>query len=139
MIHGLTTASTALIDRLSHTLQKHPKRITAAIAAVLLTGGGGAFAVASFAPDPAELPVRMVTLPVESLAENLVLGQLESPGFSLYRSEQVATGARAVENLAERSGISSGNSLVRLQRPFSTPSRKVAAMAILLVLAIGKR
>ena len=104
MIHGLTTASTALIDRLSHTLQKHPKRITAAIAAVLLTGGGGAFAVASFAPDPAELPVRMVTLPVESLAENLVLGQLESPGFSLYRSEQVRS-SDTPESLLQRLGV----------------------------------
>lgn len=41
MIHGLTTASLALLDRLSQTAQKHPKRITAAVAAVLLTGGGG--------------------------------------------------------------------------------------------------
>ena len=89
MIHGLTTASSALLDRLSRTIQQHPKRITAAVAAILLTGGGGAFAVASFAPDPAELPVRMVSYPVESLAENLVLGELEAPGFSLFRSEQV--------------------------------------------------
>ena len=89
MIHGLTTASAALLDRLSHSIQQHPKHITAAVAALLLTGGGGAFAVASFAPDPADMPVRMVNYPVESLAENLVLGQLDAPGFSLFRSEQV--------------------------------------------------
>ncbi|KQO23833.1 peptidase M23 [Acidovorax sp. Leaf76] len=104
MIHGLTTASTALLDRLSHTIQKHPKRITAAIAAILLTGGGGAFAVASFAPDPAEMPVRMVTLPVESLAENLVLGELDAPGFSLYRSEQVRS-SDTPESLLQRLGV----------------------------------
>ncbi|CAN7410918.1 peptidoglycan DD-metalloendopeptidase family protein [Acidovorax sp. LjRoot117] len=104
MIHGLTTASTALLDRLSHTIQKHPKRITAAIAAILLTGGGGAFAVASFAPDPAEMPVRMVTLPVESLAENLVLGKLDAPGFSLYRSEQVRS-SDTPESLLQRLGV----------------------------------
>ena len=43
MIHGLTTvrtASIALLDRLSRTIQQHPKRITAAVAALLLTGGG---------------------------------------------------------------------------------------------------
>jgi len=40
-------------------------------------------------PDPAELPVRMVSYPVESLAENPVLGELDAPGFSLFRSEQV--------------------------------------------------
>ena len=52
MIHGLITvrtASIALLDRLSRTIQQHPQRITAAVAAILLTGGGGAFAVASFA------------------------------------------------------------------------------------------
>jgi hypothetical protein len=31
------------------------------VAAMLLTGGGGAFAVASLGPDPADLPVRMVS------------------------------------------------------------------------------
>ena len=107
MIHGLTTvrtASTALLDRLSRTIQQHPKRITAAVAAVLLTGGGGAFAVASFAPDPAELPVRMVSYPVESLAENLVLGELEAPGFSLFRSEQVRS-SDTPESLLQRLGV----------------------------------
>lgn len=104
MIHGLTTASTALLDRLSRTIQQHPKRITAAVAAVLLTGGGGAFAVASFAPDPAELPVRMVSYPVESLAENVVLGELDAPGFSLFRSEQVRS-SDTPESLLQRMGV----------------------------------
>ena len=104
LIHGLTTASTALFDRLSRTIQQHPKRIAAAIAAVLLTGGGGAFAVASFAPDPADLPVRTVTYAVESLAENVVLDALESPGFSLFRSEQVRSSDTA-ESLLQRMGV----------------------------------
>jgi murein DD-endopeptidase MepM/ murein hydrolase activator NlpD len=104
LIHGLTTASSALLDRLSHTIQKHPQRITAAVAALLLTGGGGAFAVASFAPDPAELPVRMVSYPVESLAENIVLSELEAPGFSLYRSEQVRS-SDTPESLLQRMGV----------------------------------
>ena len=107
MIHGLTTvrtASIALLDRLSRTIQQHPKRITAAVAALLLTGGGGAFAVASFAPDPAELPVRMVNYPVESLAENMVLGQLDAPSFSLFRSEQVRSSDTA-ESLLQRMGV----------------------------------
>lgn len=104
MIHGLTTASSALLDRLSRAIQQHPKRITAAVAAILLTGGGGAFAVASFAPDAAELPVRMVSHPVESLAANLVLDELESPGFSLYRSEQVRS-SDTPESLLQRLGV----------------------------------
>ncbi len=104
MIHGLTTASTALLDRLSRSIQQHPQRITAAVAALLLTGGGGAFAVASFAPDPADMPVRMVSYPVESLAENLVLGQLDAPGFSLFRSEQVRS-SDTPESLLQRMGV----------------------------------
>src|SRR3989344_5981404 len=92
------------VDRLPRTIQQHPKRITAAVAAILLTGGGGAFAVASFAPDPAELPVRMVSYPVESLAENLVLGELEAPGFSLFRSEQVRS-SDTPESLLQRMGV----------------------------------
>jgi murein DD-endopeptidase MepM/ murein hydrolase activator NlpD len=104
LIHGLTTASSALLDRLSRTIQQHPQRITAAVAALLLTGGGGAFAVASFAPDPAELPVRMVSYPVESLAENVVLSELEAPGFSLYRSEQVRS-SDTPESLLQRMGV----------------------------------
>ncbi len=76
----------------------------AAVAALLLTGGGGAFAVASFAPDPAELPVRMVNYPVESLAENMVLGQLDAPSFSLFRSEQVRS-SDTPESLLQRMGV----------------------------------
>ena len=104
MIHGLTTASSALLDRLSRTLQHHPRRVTAAIAAILLTGGGGAFAVASFAPDPADLPVRTVSYPVESLAENLALADLQAPGFSLFRSEQVRS-SDTPESLLQRLGV----------------------------------
>lgn len=104
MIHGLTIASTVLFERLSQTLQKHPKRITAAVAVVLLTGGGGAFAVASLAPDPADVPVRMVSQAVESLADNLVLSQLDAPGFSLFRSEQVRS-SDTPESLFERLGV----------------------------------
>ncbi|MFN7855018.1 MAG: peptidoglycan DD-metalloendopeptidase family protein [Acidovorax sp.] len=104
MIHGLTSASAALLDRISLTIQRHPQRLMAAIAAVMLTGGGGAFAVASFAPDPSDLPVRMVSYPVESLADNLVLGEIDLPAFSLYRSEQVRS-SDTPESLLQRMGV----------------------------------
>ena len=104
LIHGLTTASLALFDRIARTVQQHPRRITAAIATLLLTGGGGAFAVASFAPDPADLPVRTITHSVESLADGLVIGSLDQPGFSLYRSEQTRSSDTA-ESLLQRMGV----------------------------------
>jgi len=87
LTHGLTTARTALLERIAQGIQKHPRRITAFVAAVLLAGGGGAFAVASLGPDPADLPVRLVELPVESLASGVALADLtDTGGFSLYRS-----------------------------------------------------
>lgn len=105
MNHGLTTACKALLDRLSRTAQQHPRRITAAVAAILLTGGGGAFAVASFAPDPADLPVRTVEYPVESLAEGQPLSLLtDMPAFSLFRTEQTRSSETA-ESLLQRMGV----------------------------------
>jgi murein DD-endopeptidase MepM/ murein hydrolase activator NlpD len=105
LIDGLTAASKALLDRIARTAQQHPKRITAAIAAVLLTGGGGAFAVASFAPDPADLPVSTVTYGVESLAEGQSLQALtDIPSFSLFRSEQTRSSDTA-ESLLQRMGV----------------------------------
>lgn len=105
MNHGLTTACKALLDRLSRSAQQHPKRITAALAVLLLTGGGGAFAVASLAPDPADLPVRTVQYPVESLAEGQPLSALtDMPAFSLFRSEQTR-GSDTAESLLQRMGV----------------------------------
>jgi hypothetical protein len=100
----LTTTGAALLDRISQGIQKHPKRITALVAAFLLTGGG-AFAVASLAPDPADLPVRMIEQSVDSLASGTTLAALtEQPGFSLYRSEQVRSSDTA-ESLLQRLGV----------------------------------
>ena len=104
MIHGFTTASSALLNRLSRTIQKHPKRITATVATLLLTGGGGAFAVASLTPDPADQPVRQITYAVESLAQNPVLDALQAPGFSLFRSDQTRSSDTA-ESLLQRMGV----------------------------------
>ena len=103
--NGLTTACLALLHQLKQTVQNHPKRITAAVATVLLTGGGGAFAVANFAPDPADLPVSTVTHAVESLAGDAPLAALvDIPGYSLYRSD-VTRGSDTAESILQRLGI----------------------------------
>lgn len=116
MNNGLTTASLALRDRISQGIQNHPKRITAVIAALLLTGGGGAFAVASLAPDPADLPVRQVVLPVTSLASDISLAELsDQPGFSLFRTEQVRS-SDTVESLLQRMGVADPAAAAFLRR-----------------------
>lgn len=116
MTHGLTTARDALLARIAQGIQKHPRRITALLATVLLTGGGGAFAVASLGPDPAELPVRLVASPVESLAEGASLAELtDRPAFSLFRTEQVRSSDTA-ESLLQRMGVADPQAAAFLRR-----------------------
>lgn len=105
MKSGLITAGNALLSRISNILQQHPKRVTAAIAALLLTGGGGAFAVASLGPDPADLPVRTLTEPVVSLVDDTPLVALtELQNFALYRSD-LSRSSESAQALLQRLGI----------------------------------
>ena len=84
MTHKLVSAGSALLAQLAQTIQRHPKRMTAAIAALMLTAGGGAFAVASLGPDPADLPVRTLTQTIPSLVEGSSLADLtDQNDFSL--------------------------------------------------------
>lgn len=116
MTNGFTSASAALFSRISYSLQQHPKRITAALATVLLTGGGGAFAVASFGPDPADLPVRLVEQPVQSLASGSSLADLnDGTSFSLYRADNVRNTDTA-ESLLRRLGIADPAAAAFLRR-----------------------
>lgn len=105
LMTGLKNAGGALIARLTSALQKHPRRASAALAAVLLTGGSGAFAVANLGPDPADLPVRTLTEPVASLAQGHDLAELtDLQAFSLYRNETTRSNDTA-ESLLQRLGI----------------------------------
>lgn len=116
MNNGFTTASLSLLGRMANSIQQHPKRLTAVIAALLLSGGGGAYAVASFGPDPLDLPVRLIEQPVESLATGATLTELtERPGFSLYRSEQTRS-SDTPESLLRRLGVADPAAAAFLRR-----------------------
>lgn len=104
MTLGLISAGDALLARLSHGIQLHPRRVTAAIATLLLCGGGGAYAVAQLGPDPANLPVRQISLPVESLAAQPRDDTLQPVPFTLYRSDTTRSSDTA-ESLLQRLGI----------------------------------
>ena len=69
-------------------VHRHPKRISAALAALLLGGTGGAFAVASLAPTAPTEPLRLVSEAVEATTLNQQAEALDSYAFTLYRSEQ---------------------------------------------------
>jgi murein DD-endopeptidase MepM/ murein hydrolase activator NlpD len=105
LTHKLVSAGSALLAQLAQSIQRHPKRLTAAIAALMLTAGGGAFAVASLGPDPADMPVRTLTQTVPSLVQGSTLADLsELNDFSLYRTDYSRSGDTA-ESLLQRLGI----------------------------------
>jgi murein DD-endopeptidase MepM/ murein hydrolase activator NlpD len=94
----------ALRSGLISLLQRHPKRVTAVIAAALLGAGSAAFAVASFAPDAADLPVHQVLEGVASLPLQAQEELLASQALNLFRSEATRPSDTA-ETLLKRLGI----------------------------------
>ncbi len=94
----------ALITGLVSVLKRHPKRMTAAVAVVLLGAASGAFAVASFAPDAANLPVHQVLEEVSALPLQTQEEQLAIQSVNLFRSETTRATDTA-ESLLKRLGI----------------------------------
>ena len=93
-----------LLSRVAHTLEHHPRQVTALVAALLLTGGGGAFAVASLGPDPSALPVRVILENVQPLPLAAQSEALDAHRFSLFTSESVRPTDNA-ESLLARLGV----------------------------------
>jgi len=92
------------LKRVGHALEHHPKRVTALIAALMLGGGGGAFAVASLGPDPSAMPVREVLEAVEPLPLEAQSEALDIHRFQLYSSETLRS-SDTVDSLLGRMGI----------------------------------
>ena len=103
MINSLLYARNAFVTRARQTLQQHPKRITALIAALMLGGGGGALAVASFAPDASDLVVREVMESVQALPLNAA-ADLNIAAFKLFRSE-ITRSSDTADTLLKRLGV----------------------------------
>lgn len=94
-------------------LTQHHKRVTAAVTAVLLAGGGGAFAVASLAPNAADLPVHEVLESVQPLAaENYNFDA--APAFVLYRTETTRANDTA-DTLLKRMGVNDAQAAAYLR------------------------
>ena len=75
MTHSQRTAQTALqtvVQQAVQSIHRHPKRLAAAIATLLLTMGGGAFAIASIESSSNDVVVR-------EILENLTLPQAQQP------------------------------------------------------------
>ncbi|MDD5324574.1 MAG: M23 family metallopeptidase [Polaromonas sp.] len=82
----LLTPSRILLG-LTDSLRRHPKRITASLAALLLGTGVTAFGIAPLAPDAADLPVRQVVQTVQALPTQAQTDALANFHFNLFRTE----------------------------------------------------
>ena len=104
MIDKILAAEELLASRVAYTFRTYPKQITAAIAAVLMCAGGGAFAVASLGPDASDLPVKQVLEAVKPLPVAAQTDALDAYNFTLFRSEATRASDTA-EALLQRLGI----------------------------------
>jgi murein DD-endopeptidase MepM/ murein hydrolase activator NlpD len=119
--------------RAAHALEHHPRQITALVAAALLTGGGGAFAVASLGPDPAALPVREILETVQSLPLAEQSEALDAYRFSLFNTD-AARPTDTAESLLARLGVNDAEAAAFLrqdamarQQVLGAPGRMVSA------------
>ena len=105
-VHGLQLW--ALSKDHSQTLRsfvaRHPTHVTAAVAAVLLGGGGGAFAVANLGPDASNLPVRTLVETLETPNLEAQVAALEQQTLRLYRND-ITRGSDTPESLLRRLGL----------------------------------
>ena len=74
---------------IASSLQRHPKRVTGILAALLLGTGVTAFGVAPLAPDAADLPVRQVLEAVQTQQVQSQLDALADHKFKLYRTDSI--------------------------------------------------
>ena len=93
-----------LVTRTSAALERHPRRLTAAVVALLLGSAVTAFGVAPMAPDAAQLPRRIVTQDVTPPALDGQLQALETRSLELYRSD-LTRNSDTADSLLRRLGI----------------------------------
>lgn len=105
MIDRFLAAEELFASRVAYTFRTYPRQITAVIAAVLMSAGGGAFAVASLGPDAAKIPVKQVLETVTPLAVSTQTEALDAFSFTLFRSETTRSSDTA-EALLRRLGVS---------------------------------
>jgi murein DD-endopeptidase MepM/ murein hydrolase activator NlpD len=122
-----------LVLRAAHALEHHPRQVTALVAAMLLTGGGGAFAVASLGPDPAAMPVREILESVQPLSLAAQSEALDAYRFSLFNAD-AARPTDTAESLLARLGVNDAEAAAFLrqdpmarQQVLGAPGRMVSA------------
>ncbi len=115
MKNGLIAAGEKLVLRAVHALEHHPKHVTAALAVLMLGGGGAAFAVASLEPEPSTVTVRQVLELVQPLPLQEQVEVLDVHSFNLFRSESLRANDTA-ESLLSRLGVDDPKAAAYLRR-----------------------
>jgi murein DD-endopeptidase MepM/ murein hydrolase activator NlpD len=88
----------------SELLRRHPRRITSALAILLLGTGVTAFGLAPLAPDASDLPVQQVQESVQSLPTQTQTDALADFRFKLFRTESTR-GSDTADTLLKRLNI----------------------------------
>lgn len=105
MIHGFIRSALEQWATVVALLRRHPHRVAAAVAAVLLTGTGATFAVATFAPDPNVLQALTVVETVQPLPMPAAAIEADANlAMRLYRSD-VTRSTDTAEVLLKRLGV----------------------------------
>jgi len=102
--HRLIQAAQDTFAYAARLVQHHPKQLTLALTALLLGGAGATFAVASLAPDAADLPVRTVIENITPLPFVVQTESLPDQTMRLYRSDTTRSTDTA-ESLLKRLGV----------------------------------
>ncbi|ARU06346.1 peptidase M23 [Comamonas serinivorans] len=89
---------------MADSLQRHPQRVTAALAAVFLLGGGGAFAVANGSATDSNVKVREITHSVQTQGLAEQVKALEGYSFQLSRQDTSRQNDTA-DSLLSRLGV----------------------------------
>jgi murein DD-endopeptidase MepM/ murein hydrolase activator NlpD len=88
----------SVLSAIAASLRRHPQRLSAGLALLLLGTGVTAFGVAPLAPDAADLPVHQVLEAVQSLSPEKARSQAEALAdfkFKLFRTESTRSSDRA--------------------------------------------
>ena len=91
-----------VLSSITGSLRRHPKRMTASLAALLLGTGVTAFGVAPLAPDAADLPVRQIleaVQPLSPISAQTQLNALANFNFTLFRTESTRSSDTAASLL----------------------------------------
>lgn len=84
--------------------QRHPKRLSTALLALMLGGTGATFAVANLAPDVADMPIQTIVQTVQNPTLATTRNDTDARMLRLYRSE-VTRATDTADTLLKRLGV----------------------------------